>query len=174
MMVKPVVIRFIAPTNEVTINNLTNVIDQKIREGARDFTILISSPGGLVNHGITAYNYLRSLPATVTTHNIGSVDSVALILYCAGSKRLSTPHARFIFHEVMRLRALRSENEIMAKIISTNSNKSEEEIMDAMRRGVILSVEEARAWGLIHGIEAKLFEEGSEIIGIPPGQVGRA
>jgi ATP-dependent protease ClpP protease subunit len=35
-----------------------------------------------VFHGLTAYNYLKGIPATVTTHNIGSVDSIGVALYC--------------------------------------------------------------------------------------------
>ena len=97
---KPVVIRFFAPVVDVTINALMSAIDQKTNQGARDFIILISSPGGSVMHGLSAYNYLKGLPATITTHNFGSVDSIGIVLYCAGSRRLSVPQARFLFHGV--------------------------------------------------------------------------
>ena len=88
MATKPVVIRFFAPVIDATVNALMNAVDQKMKQGIKEFIILISSPGGSVIHGMIAYNYLKGLPASVTTHNFGSVDSIGIVLYCAGSKRL--------------------------------------------------------------------------------------
>ncbi len=100
MATKPVVIRFFAPVIDATVNALTTAIDQKMKQGVKDFIILISSPGGSVFHGLSAYNYLKGVPASITTHNFGSVDSIGIVLYCAGSTRLSVPQARFLFHGV--------------------------------------------------------------------------
>jgi ATP-dependent protease ClpP protease subunit len=100
MATKPVVIRFFAPVIDTTINALMGAVDQKMRQGTTEFIILISSPGGSVIHGLSAYNYLKGLPASITTHNFGSVDSIGIVIYCAGSRRLSVPQARFLFHGV--------------------------------------------------------------------------
>ena len=75
MPTKPTVIRFFAPVIEVTINTLMSAIDQKMGQGVTEFVILVSSPGGSVLHGLSAYNYLKGLPISLTTHNFGSVDS---------------------------------------------------------------------------------------------------
>jgi len=91
MSAKPVVIRFFAPVIDVTVNTLMGAIDQKMKQGIDDFVILISSPGGSVIHGLSAYNYLKGLPVRITTHNFGSVDSIGVVLYCAGARRLSVP-----------------------------------------------------------------------------------
>ena len=100
MPVKPTVIKFFAPVIDVTINALMDAINQKMKQGVNQFTILISSPGGSVFHGLSAYNYLKGLPVSVTTHNFGSVDSIGVVLFCGGSKRLSVPEARFLLHGV--------------------------------------------------------------------------
>ena len=100
MPVKPIVIKFFAPVIDVTINALMNAVDQKMKQGTTQFILLISSPGGSVIHGLSAYNYLKGLPVTITTHNFGSVDSIGVILFCSGSKRLSVPQARFLLHGV--------------------------------------------------------------------------
>jgi len=179
---KPVVIRFFAPVVDVTINALMSAIDQKTNQGARDFIILISSPGGSVMHGLSAYNYLKGLPATITTHNFGSVDSIGIVLYCAGSRRLSVPQARFLFHGVNvqfkgeqnldeklleeRLNGLRADMENIAKIIAANTGKSVKDITDAMIERTTLNPEEAQSWGLVHQIKSELFEAGSEVIAI--------
>lgn len=46
MAMKPVVIKFFAPVIDVTVNALMNAIDGKMKQGIRDFIILVSSPAG--------------------------------------------------------------------------------------------------------------------------------
>ncbi len=182
MATKPVVIRFFAPVIDATVNALMSGVDQKMKQGIRDFIILISSPGGSVIHGLSAYNYLKGLPASITTHNFGSVDSIGIVLYCAGSKRLSVPQARFLFHGVNvqfkgeqnleeklleeRLKGLRIDMENIAKVIAANTGKSAKDITDAMIERTTLNPEEALSWGLVHEIKSELFEAGSEVIAI--------
>jgi ATP-dependent protease ClpP protease subunit len=62
MATKPVVIRFFAPVIDATVNALMSAVDQKMKQGIKEFIILISSPGGSVIHGLSAYNYLNGLP----------------------------------------------------------------------------------------------------------------
>jgi len=180
--VKPVVIKFFAPVIDVTINALMNAIDQKMKQGVTNFIILISSPGGSVFHGLSAYNYLKGLPATITTHNFGSVDSIGVVLYCGGSRRLSVPQARFLLHGVSinfeqgtnleekqleeKLKGLRIDIENIAKVIAANTGKSVKDVTNAMLERTTLNPEEAKSWGLVHEIESELFEAGSEVISI--------
>jgi len=181
MATKPVVIKFFAPVIDVTINALMDAIDQKMKQGVTEFIILISSPGGSVFHGLSAYNYLRGLPVAVTTHNFGSVDSIGVVLFCGGSKRLSVPQARFLLHGVSagfqnerleekqleeRLKALRIDIDNIAKVIAANTGKALQDVINAMLERTTLNSEEAKAWGLVHEIKSELFEAGSEVISI--------
>lgn len=181
MRAKPTVIRFFAPVIDVTINSLMKAIDKKMKEGVNEFAILISSPGGNVFHGLSAYNFLKGLPATISTHNFGSVDSVAVVLFCGGSKRLSVPEARFLLHGVSanfgkerleekqleeRLKGLKIDAENIAKVIASNTDKSVEDVTNAMLERITLNPDEAKEWGLVHEIKSELFEAGSEVISI--------
>jgi len=182
MAIKPVVIKFFAPVIDVTINALMDTIDNRMKQGTTQFTILISSPGGSVFHGLSAYNYLKGLPVTVTTHNFGSVDSIGVVLFCGGSKRLSVPQARFLLHGVSagfqqnerleekqleeRLKGLRIDIENIAKVVAANTGKSIEDITNSMLERTTLNPEEAKAWGLVHEIKSELFEAGSEVVSI--------
>ena len=179
---KPAVIRFFAPVIDVTVNALMSAVDQKMKQGTKEFIILISSPGGSVIHGLSAYNYLKGLPAAITTHNFGSVDSIGIVLYCAGSRRLSVPQARFLFHGVNvqfrgdqnleekvleeRLKGLRVDMENIARVIAANAGRDANDVTDAMIEGRMLNPEEAKSWGLVHEIKSELFEAGSEVIAI--------
>jgi ATP-dependent protease ClpP protease subunit len=182
MATKPVVIRFFAPVIDATVNALMNAVDQKMKQGTKEFVILVSSPGGSVIHGLSAYNYLKGLPASIVTHNFGSVDSIGVVMYCAGSKRMSVPQARFLFHGVSaqfrgeqnleeklleeRLKGLRIDMENIAKVIAANTGKSTKEVTDAMLDRITLNPDEAQSWGLVHEIKSELFQAGSEVIAI--------
>jgi ATP-dependent Clp protease protease subunit len=178
----PTVIKFFAPIIDVTTNALMDAFDQKMREGKREFILLVSCPGGSVFHGVSIYNYLKGLPANITTHNFGSVDSIGVILFCGGSKRLSVPQARFLLHGVTsnfqadlsleekqleeRLKSLRIDTENIAKVISATTGKSIEDVTQAMQDRTTLNPAEAKAWGLIHEIQVELFPSGAEVIPI--------
>jgi ATP-dependent protease ClpP protease subunit len=179
---QPTVIKFFAPVIDVSINALMNAIDQKMKTGQRSFIILISSPGGSVFHGLSAYNYLKGLPVEITTHNFGSVDSIGVVLYCGGTKRLSVPQARFLLHGVSqnfpqganleekqleeRLKGLKIDIENIAKVVAANTGKSPEDVMKAMSDRTTLNPEEAKQWGLVHEVKAELFPAGSDLISI--------
>ncbi len=178
----PTVIKFFAPVINPTINALMNALDQKLRVGQRSFILLISSPGGDVFHGLTMYNYLKGIPADITTHNFGSVDSIGVVLYCGGSHRFSVPTARFLLHGVSaqfpqpisleeqqleeRLKGLRIDLQNIAKVIAATTGKHQDEVVQAMLDRTALNPEEARAWGLVHEIKAELFPPGAEVISI--------
>lgn len=182
MPAHPTVVKFFAPVVDTSINALMNAVDQRMKNGQRQFILLISSPGGSVFHGLSAYNYLKGLPADIVTHNFGSVDSIGVVLYCGGTKRLSVPQARFLLHGVSanfpqntsleekqleeRLKGLRIDIENIAKVIAANTGKSVVEVTQAMLERTTLNPQEAQMWGLVHEIKAELFPAEAEVISI--------
>jgi len=185
---KPTVIKFFAPVIDITINALMSAIDKGMAQGVTEFIILISCPGGSVFHGLSAYNYLKGLPVSITTHNFGSVDSIGVVLFCGGGKRLSVPQARFLLHGVgagfrnerleesqleERLKGLKIDMENIAKVIAANTSKAVDGVTKAILERTTLNPEEAKAWGLVHDIKSELFEIGSEVISIQHQQQQR-
>ncbi len=177
----PVAIRFFAPIVEGSINALMQAIDGQLSRGVDEFVLLISSPGGSVFHGLSAYNYLKGIPAHITTHNFGSVDSIGVVLYCGGARRLSVPQARFSLHTpvvnfknasfeepqlVEQLDRLRMDVENIARVIAANSNRSGEQVIAAMHQRRTLSPVEAADWGLVEAIEARLYPAGAPVVSI--------
>jgi len=182
MCEKTVYIKFFSEVNEDSIKALMNVVEQKLQEGTTKFVILLSSGGGNVFAGVTGYNFLRGIPAYIETHNFGSVNSIAVALFCAGKKRLSVPHATFLLHSVQinfpqgasleekqleeKLKGLKLDAENYAGIIAANTGKSEQDIMKAIMDRTTLNPEEAVTYGLVHEIKEPLFERGAELISI--------
>ena len=182
-MSNPIAIKFFAPVNEVSANALMGILDQAINQGVKNVSILISTPGGSVFHGLSIYNYLRGLPLEkLTTHNFGSVDSIGVVMYCAGRERYSSPQARFLLHGVSmgfqgnqnleepqleeKLKGLKIDIENIAKVIAENTGKTDIQVTQAMLARTTLNPEQAKEWGLVHNIKTELFEPGTQVISI--------
>lgn len=166
-------IRFLAPVNSETTDRLFKIIDQKISNGVKKIHLLISSPGGSVFHGLSIYNYLKGAPLEVDTYNFGSVDSIGVIIFCAGKKRYSVPHARFLIHGVRfnfngnasfdekeleeHFKSLKIDQKNIAKVIADTCGKDIAEIENKMNDRTTLNPEEAKAYKLVHEIKSNLF-----------------
>ena len=175
-------VKFFAPIVPETAGALMQIVDRKLREGAKELGLLLSSPGGDVFQGMSLYNYLKGVPLRVTTHNFGSADSIGAVLFCAGEKRYSVPHARFLLHGVTcnftqpasleekqleeRLKGLQIDTGNIARIIAAAVGKKMEEVVDDMLNRRTLYPEQAVEYGLVHEIKTELFEAGAEVISI--------
>ena len=76
---------------------INNILQQAEVE---EFYFLLSSNGGHVDAGITLYNHLRSIPQKIVMHNMGSIDSIATVVFMAGDERYAQPNSTFLFHGV--------------------------------------------------------------------------
>jgi ATP-dependent protease ClpP protease subunit len=95
-----VYISFSAEINPHTTESLIAVFANEINQGKRDFYLLLSTPGGAVMNGLNLYNVLRGFPISLTTHNVGNVDSIGNAVFLAGQTRYACPHSTFMFHGV--------------------------------------------------------------------------
>lgn len=176
------VIRFNALINQQSVNQLISTVENAVNDGTKNIKLLISSPGGDVSYGISAYNYLRGLPVEIETHNFGNIDSMATVIYCAGRQRLCMPTARFLIHGVKFgsngpiqleekqldeiVAGLKNDRASIAKIIAENCNKSQAEIEKVMFEGTTFNPTAAKELGLVHKINDQLINESDKIIGI--------
>jgi ATP-dependent Clp protease protease subunit len=181
-MIKSLTIRFLAPVNQESANTLISIIERHFNQGCKKFKILISSPGGEVIHGISVYNFLKGLDAEIETCNFGSVDSIATVIYCAGSRRFCVPNARFLIHGIsfnikgaatfdekkMKeiVGGLKKDRENISGIISKACEEKEKKIEGLIFEGTTLNPEEAKTLGLVHEIEQDLISNDDKIIGI--------
>jgi ATP-dependent protease ClpP protease subunit len=95
-----VVLSFVGPIQYPATKNLRNACCQAVNSGASILTLLISSPGGSTVEGFALYHFLRSLPVELTTHNIGSIESIANIVFISGVKRFACSNTRFMYHDL--------------------------------------------------------------------------
>jgi len=89
---------------DVNVPSVTNLMDACLKaisnpnQPVTELRIYISSKGGDTVAGFTAYNFLKSLGVKVTTHNLSNVESIANVIFMAGSERIANPLSRFLLH----------------------------------------------------------------------------
>ena len=173
-------IRFFSPVIPATADMLFRAIDAKIKAKVKKLNILISSPGGSVFHGLSLYNWLKGLPIEIHTYNFGSVDSIGVIIYCAGQKRFSVPHSRFLIHGVKfningqvsmdekqieeHLKSLKIDQQNIARVISDTTGKAMHKIEEDMHNRTTLNPQEAKDYGLVHEIKSDLIPLDADLI----------
>lgn len=181
-MTEETFLRVTAPITPHSAQRLLQVIDQKYQAGFRKIHLLLSTPGGSVAHGIAIYNFLRGIPMEVVTHNFGTVDSIGIIIFCAGETRLSVPHARFFLHPISMglnqgahvdehwLREhsalLKIDQENISKIIAARCGKDPNAVLKHIGDRTSLNPEEAKQYGLINRIEENLLPMSADFVPI--------
>lgn len=178
-MVKQAYIRFMAPVIPQTTDKLLTILDTKIREGYNKIHLLISSPGGSVFHGLSLYNFMKGSPIEIDTYNFGSVDSIGVILFCAGTKRFCVPHARFLIHGVRmnfagqismgekeleeKVKSLKIDQSNIAKVIADTTGKEVKTVENDINNRITLNPEEAMEYKLVQEIKTHLFPANAEL-----------
>ena len=138
-----------------------------------------SSPGGDVGAGITFYNYLRGLPAELVMHNIGSVDSIATVIFLAAHRRYACQHSRFLFHGIKsnfnqgaqittaQLREIQSsmdqDERRIKEIVVERSKLTEADMNGLFQQGDTKNSGFALEKGIIHDIRDFALPAGAQI-----------
>ena len=92
------IVHFIGPINHSSASMVRNLCLQALQAGATEIELHMSSEGGNMTAGFALYFFLKSLPVPLTTYNIGSVESVAVVIFLAGQRRYACPGTRFLIH----------------------------------------------------------------------------
>ena len=93
-------INFHAPINQLTAQQLMATCGQLLMKGTTEIYLMLSTPGGRVDSGLTLYNFLMSIPCDLTTHNMGNINSIGNAIFLAGKTRKACTHSTFMFHGV--------------------------------------------------------------------------
>lgn len=92
------IIYFTASINSVNSAQFVSSCTQAMKQGASQLIVNIATMGGECSYGFSLYNFLRALPISVHTHNLGTVESMGNIIFLAGERRTACLHSKFLFH----------------------------------------------------------------------------
>lgn len=164
-------VHFICPVTQSTISTLQSNLLSAIAQGASQINLHISSSGGDVSSGFTAYHFMKSLPVPIHCYNISNIDSIANVIFLAGSRRFSNRRARFLLHPFQwqfggmtsvdheRMREwVSSLDHDLDRLVALFANETDGDDPAADWRemiwtSAILSSEKALRLGIIEGIE---------------------
>ena len=136
---------------------------------AKDISLYINSPGGLVTAGLAVYDTMQYIQPSVSTICIGQAASMGAVLLCAGApgKRYSLPNSRVMIHQPSGgFQGQATDIEIHAKEILAIRHRLNEiyvfhtgqdlkVIEDAMERDRFLGPEEAKEFGIVDEVASK-------------------
>lgn len=160
---------FVGPINYPATKSLRSACCSVINNGATHLHLLLSSYGGNTQEGFALYNFLRALPIELTTHNIGAIESIANVVFLAGSVRYACPTSRFFNHDltwtygtetltrlVMAERQLSLDHDAAQFIdlmaIHTNLTRTQLKSMKFLKKPIIIVPTRAKEIGLINDI----------------------
>jgi ATP-dependent protease ClpP protease subunit len=92
------IVHFIGPISHHSVCTVRNLCLQALQNGASEIELHMSTEGGNMTAGFALYFFLKSLPLPLTTHNIGSVESIGVAIFLAGQRRYACPGTRFLIH----------------------------------------------------------------------------
>ncbi len=156
-------ISFNAPIVPITAQVLMGALAKAVQDGYSEINVMLSTPGGEVNQGITLYNFINSLPVTVNMFNLGSVNSIGNVVYQAGKKRTACKFSSFMFHGVgfdiknerlelshlqEKMENLQNDQSLILDIMVKHTNLSSTHIEDLFRKMAFINAEESLKNGI--------------------------
>jgi ATP-dependent Clp protease protease subunit len=150
--------------------NMADIIQAQLlfldNTSKEDITLYINSPGGSVMCGLGIVDLMNYISPDIATVNLGICASMASILLSSGTKgkRSSLVYSKVMIHQVSsgssghiednRISQMEAEkyNYILFKILSKNTGRNFEEIIEGARRDHWLNSDEALKFGLIDEI----------------------
>ena len=137
-----------------------------VNDGFSELFLLLNSPGGSLRLALGILNFLELLPIKITTCNMSSCDSAAILLFLAGKHRICTPQSRFWIHPVFKespivhtedelqveLNCLRQDNQAVVEAIAARTNQNIPIWSTAMLNKTFISAVDAKELGLVHSI----------------------
>lgn len=169
----PAFVTFVGPMHYPATKNLRNLCSQLAANKVPELYLLFSSTGGALVEGFALYNFLRALPMKLTIHNIGSVESIANIVFLAADQRFACPDTHFLFHSfdwtfgnqtlvherIKEISAsLSADEQRYISVLKQRTGISDAKLheWDFFKRHLVVNATEAKAAGLIHDVkEAK-------------------
>jgi len=133
----------------------------------KDISLYINSPGGSITAGMAIYDTMQFVRPDVVTICVGQAASIASLLLAAGApkKRFTLPNSRILIHqpwmsglsgqatdidihakEILRMRA------VINQLYQKHTGQPLEKIEKDVERDLIMSADEAKAYGMVDEI----------------------
>ncbi|MEO0409536.1 MAG: ATP-dependent Clp endopeptidase proteolytic subunit ClpP [Cyanobacteria bacterium P01_A01_bin.135] len=157
-------------TDEVADSIVAQLLFLDAEDPEKDIQLYINSPGGSVTAGMAIYDTMQQVRPDVATICFGLAASMGAFLLAGGAegKRLSLPSSRIMIHQPLGgAQGQAVDIEIQAKeilylkqrlnqMLSHHTKQPLEKIEADTERDFFMSAEEAREYGLIDSVIARI------------------
>lgn len=138
-------------------------------DAAKDITLYINSPGGVVSGGLAIYDAMQYVRCDVSTICVGQAASMGAVMLAAGTKgkRFILPHSRVMIHQPLggvqgqatdieiQAREIIKTKRVLNDILVRHTNKPFEQVEKDTDRDFFLGAQEAIEYGLVDKIVAR-------------------
>jgi ATP-dependent Clp protease protease subunit len=140
----------------------------------QDIHFYINSPGGSVTATLAIYDTMQFLECPIATYCMGMAASGAAILLASGTKgkRFCLPHAKVMIHQPwsqgiggqasdveIEMREIVKEKKRLNEILAQHTGRPMEQIEAETERNRYFTAQEAKEFGLVDDVLAKLGSE---------------
>lgn len=136
----------------------------------QDIKMYINSPGGSVTAGLAIYDTMQLVEPDISTYCLGQAASMGAVLLAGGTKgkRFALPHSRVMIHQPhggmggtaldmeIQVKEIMKMKKQLEHILATHSGRTDEELAKACERDNFMSPGEAKDFGLIDHIVARV------------------
>ena len=136
---------------------------------AKDISMYINSPGGIVTSGLAIYDTMEYIRPEVSTVCMGQAASMGSLLLTAGAagKRHALPNSRIMTHQPsggfqgqasdieIHAREILDLRKRLNRIYEHHTGKSLKQVEKIMERDTFMTAEDAKSFGLIDEVVTK-------------------
>jgi ATP-dependent Clp protease protease subunit len=155
------------PIEDTTANLIiAQLLFLEAEDPAKDISMYVNSPGGLVTAGLAIYDTMQYIKPDVSTICIGQASSMGAVLLAAGArgKRHALPNARIMIHQPLggfqgqatdigiHAKEILRTRERLNQILAKHTGQTLERIQADTERDYFLSGEESKDYGLIDSV----------------------
>ncbi len=152
-------------------DNVANLVIAQLlfleaEDPAKDISLYINTPGGIVTAGLAIYDTMQYIKAPVVTTCMGQAASMGAILLAAGieGKRFALPHARILIHQPLgafegqatdidiHAREMLRVREKLNDILSKHTKQPIKKIREETERDYFMTADEAKKYGIIDDV----------------------
>ena len=175
--IKTLYIGFCGLIDSDGVGRIAGTLNQAVNDYYDAVHMTFTSPGGYVSDGIYLYHHIRSLPLSVSIHNMGMVGSIATTIYAAADRRVASSNSMFMIHPVQNTANGNLAHENLESLL--HSARADEERIDSILReraaipdgvlarrrsvDIFFTAQEALEFGLVHEISDFVLPPGNQI-----------
>lgn len=91
---------FAGSIDQMAVQRFHNAIAIASQNNVRIIHLLFQSMGGTIGDGISLYNLFRASPIEIALYNVGSVQSIATLVFLGAQRRIISNYGAFMIHRV--------------------------------------------------------------------------